>query len=266
SRENNILYRFTVDRRGTISTRQKLPIIPGKDETISTFAINETAVFAGESGNLFMAGLTANQQSRLFQMTQNFQTRITEIAANNSSIAFLTEDGSLCFIPQDFKLIKDNDNFSVEKTRNITRITAIAPFSDKGNKADPYILWQNANIQTKPAIVYSDFRKDELSLQFIIDRSPIRLITSRGGNLLAVDSSGRLSVCNLNNISAKADFSFSSVGINDAGFVNDDYLLLCRSAINGSSPFLLINYNTGETVPVSYTAQAGILTYTGDSG
>jgi len=266
SRENNILNRFTVDRRGIISSRQKLPIVPGNEETISAFAINGTAVFAGEGGNLFMAGLTAEQHSRLFQMAQNFQTQITEIAANNTSIAFLTEDGGLCFLPLDFKLIKDNNKLSAEKTRNLTRITAIAPFSDKENQADPYILWQTDNVKTTPEIIYSDLKTDELSLQFMVGRYPIRSITSRNGNILVLDSSGLLSVYNLKNISAKAAYTFSSVGVNDAGFVNENYLLLCRSAVSGNSPFLFINYNTGETVPVSFTAQAGILTYTGNSG
>jgi len=266
SRENNILYRFTVDRRGTVVTQQKLSIIPANEETISAFAINGTAVFANESGSLFMAGLTSGQQSRLFQMAHNFQTRITEIAVNNASIAFLTEGNGLCFLPLDFKLIRDNDKFSPEKTGGFTRITAVTPFSGKNNHADPYILWQSANTQIIPEIVYSDFQKDELSLQFMINRNPLRSISSKNGNILVHDSSGRISVFNLSDTPSKASFTFSSVGVIDTGFANNEYFLLCRSAISGNSPFLFVNYNTGETVPVSFPAQAGILSYTGDSG
>jgi len=267
SRQNNILYRFTVDRKGTLVTQQKLSIIPGKEETICAFAINGTAVFANEDGNLFMAGITTGQQSRLFQMTHNFQTRITDIAVNNASIAFLTEDGGLCFLPPDFKLIKDNDKLSQEKNRNFTRITAINPFSGRNKKrADPYILWQNANAQIMPKIIYSDFQTDELSLQFMINRNPIRSISSGNDNILVLDSAGRVSVYNLLNFSGKAAFTFSSVGAIDAVFINDNYILLCRSAVNGNSPFLYINYNTGETVPVLIQAQAGILSFTGNSG
>jgi WD40 repeat protein len=278
SRENNLLYRFTVDRHGTIITGQKLSILPDNEETISAFAINGTAVFANEGGDLFMAGLTANQQSRLFKMTHNFQERITEIAVNNTSIAFLTEDGGLGFLPQDFKSLKNNSKITLEKTLNITRITAITPFSAKGiNQKDPrilsdtgildtYILWQSANTQIPPRIVYSDLTADELSLNFIIERYPLRSISSRNGNILVLDSAGRLCVYNFNNFPVKAAFTFSSVGAIDAAFVDDNYFLLCRSAINGSSPFLFVNYNTGETVPVSFPAQAGIFTYTGNSG
>ena len=267
SRENNILYRFTVDRYGTIVTHQKLSILPDNEETISAFAINGTAIFASESGNLFMAGLTTGQQSKLVKMTHNFQSRITEIAVNNSSAAFLTEDGGLGFLPQDFRYIKDNDRLSLGKTDGFTKITAIAPFTAKEiNQPDPYILWQNANTQIMPKIVYSNFRTDELSLQFMTGRNPLRSISSKNGNILVLDSAGRLSVYNLKNNASKAAFAFSSVGAIDAEFVNDDYLLLCRSAINGNSPFLFVNYNTGETVPVSFPSQAGIFTYTGNSG
>jgi len=267
SRENNILYRFTVDRHGKIVTQQKLFILPDTEETISAFAVNGTAIFASEDGNLFMAGLTAGQQGRLFKMTHNFQTRITEIAVNNSSVAFLTEDGGLSFLPQDFRHIRDNYKFSLKKIGGFTRITAIAPLPAKEiNQPDPYILWQNANTQIIPEIVYSNFKTDELSLQFMIGRNPLRSISSKNDNILVLDSTGRLSVYNLKNNAAKAAFTFSSVGATDAGFVNDNYLLLCRSAINGNSPFLFVNYNTGETVPVLFPAQAGIFTYTGNSG
>jgi len=266
SRENNILYRFTVDTRGTIVTQQKLPIIPANKEAISAFAINGTAVFANESGSLFMADITSAQQSRLFQMAHNFQTRITEIAGNNSSIAFLTEDGTLCFIPPDYKLIRDNDNFSSEKERNYTRITTLTQSAAVRNLPDPYILWQNANTQTPPKIVYSGFNTEETYLRSMINRYPLRSISSKNGNTLVLDSSGRVSVFNLSDDTSKAAFTFSSVGVIDAGFVNNEYFLLCRSAISGNSPFLFVNYNTGETVPLSFPAQAGILSYTGDSG
>jgi hypothetical protein len=283
SRKNNILYRFSVDRAGKIVSNQKLSILPEKDEFVSAFAVNGTAVFACESGNLYMAALTADRQIKPAQMSHNFQERITEIAANSVSVAFLTENGGLCFLPLDYKLIRDNNKFSLEKTGAFTRITAIAPFSNLRNaadpnilrqsdntriipKADPYILWQSDNTRIMPKIVYSDFITDELNLKFMINRHPLRSISSRNNNILVLDSSGLLSVYNLKNTPVKASFTFSSVGVIDAGFVNDNYLLLCRSVINGSSPFLFVNYFTGETVPVPLPAQAGILTYTGNSG
>jgi len=266
SRKNNILYRFSIDRMGKIVTNQKLSVLPENEESISAFAVNETAVFAAESGNLFMSALASDRQIKLTQMTHNFQERITEIAANSASAAFLTEDGGLCFLPLDYKLIRDNNKFTMEKTRNFTRVTAIAPFSNIRNAADPYILWQSANTQVIPKIVYSDFKTDDLSLKFMINRQPLRSISSRNNNILVLDSSGTLSVYNLKNSPVKASFTFSSVGAIDAVIVNDNYLLLCRSVINGNSPFLFVNYFTGETVPVSLPAQAGILTYTGNSG
>jgi len=271
SRENNILHRFTVDRRGKISSRQKLPITVDTEETISAFAVNGTAVFAGESGNLFMAGITNGQNGKLYQMAHNFQTLITDVAVNNTTIAFVTENGGFGFLPLNYKSIRDKEEFSTEKTNNITRITALdfspALLSGKtSNKADPYIVWQSENAQIAPKIVYSSFSTDELSLQFMTSRYPLRLISCRNENLLVTDSSGRLSVYNLKNNPSKEIFSFSSVGINDAEFVNDDYLILSRSAISGNSPFLFVNYKTGETVPVSVQAQAGILAYPEISG
>jgi hypothetical protein len=267
SRKNNSLYRFSVDRAGKFVTNQKLSILFDKEETVSAFAVNGTAVFSGESGNIFTSALSADRQIKPTQMTHNFQERITEIAANSASIAFLTENGGLCFLPLDYKLIRDNNKFFLEKTGSFTRITAIAPFSNNRNNApDPYILWQSANTRIIPKIYYSDFKTDDLSLKFMINRHTLSSISSRNNNILVLDSSGQLSVYNLKNTPVKASFTFSSVGAIDAVIVNDNYLLLCRSVINGSSPFLFVNYSTGETVSVPIPAQAGILTYTGSSG
>ncbi|MDR2941696.1 MAG: hypothetical protein LBV17_03795 [Treponema sp.] len=264
SHEKNILYRFTVDRRGIIVKRQNLFIVPNNEETISAFAVNVTAVFADEGGNLFMAGLTSESQGKLFKMAHNFQTRIIEIAANDKSIAFLTEDGGLGFLPHDFKFINDNYKFFLKKTSGFTRMTAIASLSSKENQREPYILWQGDNAQIIPKIVYSDLTDDEIPLNFMIERKPLRSISSKNGNILVLDSAGRLSIYNFNNF--KAGFTSSYVGAVESAFVDENYLLLCRSAINGNSPFLFVNYRTGETIPVTLEAQAGIFAYTGNSG
>jgi hypothetical protein len=47
---------------------------------------------------------------------------------------------------------------------------------------------------------------------------------------------------------------------------NNEYLLISRSAINDNSPFLSVNYKTGETAPISYPVQSGLTVYTGNSG
>jgi hypothetical protein len=52
----------------------------------------------------------------------------------------------------------------------------------------------------------------------------------------------------------------------DAAFINGETIILGRSAVSGNTPFLMININTGETVPIAYPSQAGVMVYRGNSG
>jgi hypothetical protein len=56
------------------------------------------------------------------------------------------------------------------------------------------------------------------------------------------------------------------MGLLDAAFISNTVLILARSAISGNSPFMTLNMNTGETVPLSYPYSAGVKVYRGASG
>jgi hypothetical protein len=118
-------------------------------------------------------------------------------------------------------------------------------------------LWQSVNTRYTPQIITANLKA--ASTNFLTGRFPLRAISSLDGNgkLLVLDTAGNLSVYNADNISAGAGFTFSSAGAVDAAFINNEYIILCRSAINNNSPFLFINYKTGETVPVYYGESEG---------
>jgi len=176
----------------------------------------------------------------------------------------LTENGDLFFLPLDYDLLKDNDTLIMENKRNYTRITPILSLSEK--KEDLFILWQTANTGFHPQIVYSNHHIGELNFNFMIGHYPLRLISSGYGNILVIDSAGILAIYNLEKLSAKADFSYTSPGVNDAVFMKNQYIVLSRSTANNNSPFLFINYKTGETVRIPYNTQTGITIYAGNSG
>jgi hypothetical protein len=176
----------------------------------------------------------------------------------------LTEDGGLFFLPLDYKLVKNRDSLVLKDSRSFTRIIPIpSPYKES---TDQFLLWQAANTRFPPQVVYSDHNFDDTRLNFITGRFPLRSISIGYGNMLVLDSAGNLSVYNLEKLSAKADFSYTSPGANDAVFINNQYLVISRSTANNNSPFLFINYKTGETVGVPYNTQTGITVYAGNSG
>ena len=252
--ENLFLYRFSVDRNGNLITRQRTPIDFSSD-TISAFAYNTTTVFASSNGELFIT----NQQGRTFPFTYTNQTRVLEIGVSGSSIAVLTENSELFFLPFHYNLLQNNQNITFTQKDGYTRIDAL------GTNDGRFILWQSGNTRNLSLLISENTQNTPLELNVLTGRSPLRSVSSLNNKILALDASGNVSVRSIVNdlLSQSPDFTFSSLGAIDASFVNEDYFLLCRSVSGANSPFIFVNYNTGETVPVPFSAQAGIMAYTG---
>jgi hypothetical protein len=52
----------------------------------------------------------------------------------------------------------------------------------------------------------------------------------------------------------------------DAALVDSSRLIIGRSAVSGNTPFMMINIDTGETVPLPYSSRAGVTLHRGTSG
>ncbi|MDR2596349.1 MAG: hypothetical protein LBC76_03400 [Treponema sp.] len=261
SRKNNtsILYHYTADRNGKLVIHRQLTLPFETAIHINQLAYNENVVFASAQSSLMLL----DEQNRIIPMATEKQTRITEIAAGERTAALLTENGDLFFIPLDYNLLKNNDTLIIKNSSNYTRITTIPSLFPKAG--DQFLLWQTANTRFTAQIVNSNHIIDDLNFNFLFGRYPLRTISAGYGNILVLDSAGNLSVYNLEKLPAKADFTYTSPGTNDAVFINNQYLILSRSTVGNNSPFLFINYKTGETIRVPYNIQTGITTYAGNS-
>ena len=258
-----VLYKFTFERQRNIFSSQKLSVSFDPAVQVTSIAFNGNAAFASAEGSLFLLG----RNNRIVPMAHNFQARIMEIAHSGSSIVFLTENSELCFLPLDYRLLENSGKITLENKSGYTRITPITSLLREST--DQYILWQSANTRIAPHIIFSDRQADAVGLSYITGRFSLRSISSKNNKLLVLDTAGNIAVYNLDKLSADnlpADFTFSSIGAIDASLVDGDHFILCRSVISGNSPFLSVNIKTGETVPFSYPAQAGVTAYAGNSG
>jgi len=273
-----ILYRFSVGADRKFVRQQELPLsFDTGTGSVTSFAFNGSAVFASSGqGNIFLLG----PRNTILPMAHNFQTRITEIAAGQNSIAILTEDGNLSFIPLNYRLLERTANITLVKKEGYTRITPLSPAadirsggkdqfndrsrSDHSRSIEQFILWQSANTRYNAQIIASD--EPSVFSSFPAGRFPLRAVSSSNNRILVLDTAGNLSLYNSQNISSKADFTSSSPGAVDAAFINDEYLILCRNAINNNSPFLYLNFRTGETVPVFYGVEAALTVTALESG
>jgi len=258
-----VLYDFSVSRNGqlVISKETPLPLASGGpvEGPVGLFAFNNSCVFASARGNL----LLLDRQNSIIQLEHGSQTRITEISSGKTNVAFLTENNDLFFIPLDYRLLKNDDTLSFANKQGYSRIT-FSPESHGDPGKDNFILWQSLNTRLAPQLVNRSGQAD--SLNFMINRFPLRSVSALNNNILVLDSSGNLSVWSYNDLSAGTVFTFSSAGSINASFISNELLILCRSVINNNSPFLSVNFRTGETVPIPYSAQAGLLVNAGKSG
>jgi hypothetical protein len=100
---------------------------------------------------------------------------------------------------------------------------------------------------------------DKLSFRF-----PLRSVSILKNKILFLDSVGSLRI--INRDTGELSFSYSSIGSQDASFIDEENIIIGRSAVSGNTPFLKVNIATGETVPLAYPADIGARVYRGSGG
>ncbi len=251
------IYRFAIDYDGRLTERAFFPL--DENEAASVFSADNGVVVTGTTeGKLILPG--RNGGYRRF-INGNSQTPVISAAVSGSALAFLTEDRALGFLPLNYSAIADGAVLPLEKYEAYSRISALT--GDGSTAADSggqFILWQSDGTEAFPLTVSShvDFpppRFNEIPLRF-----PLRSVQAAYGKLLLLDSAGNVTALYPEG-EKNPSYSFSAAGSTDATFIDKDNILLCRAAILGNTPFLMLNIATGETVPMARAAgQGGIYT------
>ena len=258
------LNRYTVDRNNRLINLKHFSIfVSGDDHKPVTMAGHDGANGTAALGTAGGGVIIASQDGHSRYLSANNRIQITDAAVSGPIMAFLAENGTIGFIPLDYSQLQSGRAIRIEQNgEGLDRITAFAP--EHGSGGD-FILWQDRNTRTPPVIRSSNPEKEKSEINGITLRTPIRSTASFGGKIAFLDSTGNLSVVSPFDGEKEPPFTFFSVGLMDAAFVNSDQLVLGRSAVSGNTPFLLLNIKTGETVPLPYASQAGAALYRGAS-
>jgi hypothetical protein len=264
------LYRFTIDNSGSLVMRRHFSV------TVSGMGNRFTAIGMGTGNSAFLGTsggslVIAASDGRVSLLSSKEQTLITDAAVSGSTAAFISENGHIGFIPLDYQQLSDGSSIHIEKNDTAyNRVTAFKTESEQSNGggaigADQFIFWNDRNARIQPAIRSSGPGSQFQVLDGINARSPIHSAVSFGGKALFLDASGNLYVA-----APASDknpiFTFFSVGLMDTAFIDSSRIMLGRSAVSGNTPFMTINLNTGETVPLPHSSQAAAALYRGDSG
>jgi hypothetical protein len=269
------LYRFTVDNSGRLVMRNNFSITVSGMDNNNRFtaigagtnnAVGAAAFFGTTDGSIVIAA--SNGQTSLLAARE--QILITDAAVSGSTVAFITDNGYIGFIPLDYQQLYYGNVIQTEKNEGgYNRVTAFDAGTEQedagaaGGSTGQFIFWQDRNTRLQPAIRSSAPGNQFRTLSGINARSPIHSAASFNGKALFLDTTGNLSVVTSDK---SASFTFFSVGLMDAAFIDSNRLILGRSAVSGNTSFLMININTGETVPLPHSSQAATALYRGGSG
>jgi WD40 repeat protein len=264
------LNRFTIDNNGRLVTRRKFSI------TVSGAGNRLTAIGAG-TGNAAFFGTSggslaiADSDGSIQFLFAKEQTLITDAAVSGSTVSFISENGYIGFIPLDYQQLFQESAINTEKNEaGYNRVIAFDAGTGQENGGGAggggqFIFWNDKNSRLQPAIRSSVPGSQFRTLNGINAGPSIHSAVSFGGKALFLNTAGNLFVIAP---AAKKNpvFTFFSVGLLDAAFIDSGRIILGRSAVSGNTPFMMINLNTGETVPLPYSSQAATAIYRGGSG
>jgi WD40 repeat protein len=258
------IYRYTIDRGGRLARAGHFSLSAGGiNKRFTAIATsgggNKASIALGTGdGSIVLAGM--NGQPRILAGKE--QVRITEATVSGPTIAFLAENGTVGFISQDYSQYSSNRTINLEQNKEgFSHITA---FSEENGARGRFIFWQEGSTRTQPVIWSSGSGARKQALGGVTFRNPVRSVDSLGGKVLFLDSMGNITV--VSPLGTDKSFTFFSVGLMDAAFVDINRIIIGRSAVSGNTPFMMISTNSGETVPLPYPCQVGVALYRGASG
>lgn len=257
------LYHFAITTTGRLEIKNQWLVPPQLPELMSVVSTADALVLATIDGGVWIG----KQDGTVAMMTVRNQESIIEATAVASSLAFLTKEQALGFIPLDYTQLKDTTLIPLESS-SYTRLASDPEAGEKG--IDGLLLWQETPTGSVPIIrtLGTDAASvpegktlvlDQLSLRF-----PLRSAVLRGERALFLDAAGNITVLSVN--TGTRLFSFSSVASLDATLLKDGNILIGQSVVSGNTPFLIVNSSTGETLPLAVPASVGARVYCGASG
>ena len=247
-----ILYRFNVTNNGRLELKRQWRAPQNIAPIVSGTAAPDVIVLGTNDGNVWIGRESGSAR----KMTVRNKTLIAEATGFGSYIAILTKDNQLAFIPLDYNRLTANTTIAFSRIQH-TQLTGGIEETDR------LILWQDSNTQILP-VIRDDPSSNDMPIERLSLRFPLRSVSSFGKKMLFLDSRGNITV--ISTETGAVMFTFSSIAALDAVFLDDRYILIGSGAVSGSTPFMMVNMQTGETVPLYYPAQVGARVYRGASG
>jgi WD40 repeat protein len=233
------IHHFSIDAKGKLTLSKQTQL---EWQSLCALVTEASLFFGTEDGNLWMGA------QGFVRLKTREHRRISSAAVSGDGVVLMSE-GTLGRIPLDF--------------HDITDISFTdAPYTDITTAENGFVLWQGNEGSIPP--IFRSLDSQDTVLKHPNARFPLRAVSTLGDKALLLDTMGNINIVSLK--TGDSTFSFSSMGAMDAIFLDEKNILIGRGDADGAAPFLKVAIQTGETVPIPFSANVGVKAYKGKSG
>ena len=277
SGNSQMIYRMGIDNTGRI-TRLSQRLVPSPNLTAAASADGDTFFLGTSEGELWLS-----LRSGARRLTYGEPLALNDIAVSSRTIAILTENHRLGFIPLDYNLILQSTSLRGGNTllfQDFSSEGFNTLISDPGENSEycSFLAWQRNSNFAPPLLVnyhwdvlqeygnyiYSFHTYNSPLFNNLPLRLPLRSASLYNGKIMFLDNTGTVTIYNRD--TGVMDFTYNASGSMDADFIDQDNIILGRIASMGSAPFMTMNIITGETIQLNLNGLIGMQVYRGRSG
>jgi WD40 repeat protein len=191
-------------------------------------------------------------------------TQISSAAISGDSLAFVTEDKRLSILPLDYRALRDRDTITLEDGRGNTHISGDSAMG--AGTPGRFLFWQADNTRSFPILVTGAGtpERQDVILGRMALRQPLRSVSLLGNQALFLDSVGNITL--LSTETGISTFTYTATDPLDVSFLDNETIIIGHSDLSQTSPFLVVNTVTQETVPFIYPSTVGATLYRSSGG
>ncbi|MDR1430421.1 MAG: WD40 repeat domain-containing protein [Spirochaetaceae bacterium] len=251
--------RYNVKENGSLEIKNRRTLQNSGAQISSTALSGESIILGGSDG--LVRVLDSSGSVRILGVRAQYQ--IHEGAVSGNTLAVLNRNGSFALLPLDYGDFSPGMRINFSGAGSYNRI-ASDPHYGEGEETESgrpaFLLWNSENARSVPSLRFLSGparNLDKLALRF-----GLRSVSVLGNRALFLDVMGNVFMVSLE--SGDIVYRYSSMGALDAVLAGEKTIILGRSG--ASTPFLMVDTENGETVPLAYPADIGARLYRGGDG
>jgi WD40 repeat protein len=255
------LTHYTITTQGTLDGKNRTTFSAMPLISSGVTAAAGAVALGTVDGGIWLFGVNDREPQAMNRVKL---THISSVAASGDSLAFITEDRRLGILPLDYRALRDRDTITLEDGRGNTQISGDSAMG--AGTPGRFLLWQADNTRSYPILVTGagTQERQDIILGRLTIRYPLRSVSLLGNQALFLDSAGSITL--LSTETGISKFAYTANDPLDVSFLDNENIIIGYADLSQTSPFLVVNTVTEETVPFIYPSTVGAKLYRSSDG